>query len=95
MRFDLPRPLAGVVELPEAPHHLDEVVTRVFAVGAAGLRRAKVFTPVGALAALAGQPQPGEVPLTGDDHVADVIVLGFEFDGIFPDALPPDALSLS
>ena len=95
VRFDLPRCLAGVVQLPEAPHHLDEVVTRVFAVGAAGLRRAQVFTPVGALAALAGQPQPGEVPLTRDDHVADVIVLGFEFDGIFPDALPPDALSLS
>lgn len=53
MRFDEPWSMAGIVELSEAPHHLDEVVTRVFVVGAAGVRHAQVFTPVGALSALA------------------------------------------
>lgn len=87
VRFDLPRRLAGVLELSKAPHHLDEVVTRVFVVVAAGVRHAHVFTPVGALAALARQPQPGVVPLPGDDHGARVLGLGFKFDGIIPDAL--------
>lgn len=94
MRFDLPWCLAGIVELSEAPHHLDEVVTRVFVVGAAGVRLAHVFTPVGALAALARQPQPGVFPMTGDDHGAQVLCLGAEFDGIIPDALSP-AIALS
>lgn len=93
VRFDLPGRLAGIVELSEAPHHLDEVVTRVFVVGAAGVRLAHVFTPVGALAALARQPQPGVFPMTGDDHGARVLSLGFKFDGIIPDVLCPLSLS--
>lgn len=95
MRLDLPWRLAGIVELSEAPHHLDEVVTRVFVVGTAGVRLAHIFAPVGPLAALAPQPQPGEFPLAGDDHGAQVIFLGFEFDGIIPDALSPAAVALS
>lgn len=94
MRFDLLRGLAGVLELSESPHHLDEVVTGVFVVGAARVRRADVFAPVGARPALARQPQPGVFPVTGDGHVAQVLGLGLEFDGIIPDALPPVALSL-
>lgn len=47
--------LAGVLELPEVPHELDEEVPGVFVVGAAGVRHAQVFAPVGAPGALAGQ----------------------------------------
>lgn len=87
VRFDLLWRLASVLELPEDPRHLDEVVARVFVVGAAGVRLAHVFAPVGALPALARQPQPGVLSVAGDDHGAHVVLLGFEFDGIIPDAL--------
>ncbi len=53
MRFDLPRPVAGIAELSEVPHHLDKVVTRVVVVGAACVRLAQIVTPVGALVAQA------------------------------------------
>lgn len=80
--------LAGVLELPEVPHELDEEVPGVFVVGAAGVGHAQVFAPVGAPGALAGQPQLGVFALAGDDHGAQVLALGFELDGIVPDALP-------
>lgn len=94
VRLDLLGPHAGVLQLPEAPHHLDEVVSRVFAVGATGVRLAQVLAPVGALVALARQPQLGVLPLTGHDHGACVFVLGAESDGFVPDASPAFALGL-
>lgn len=89
-------PLAGIVELSEVPHHLDEVVSRVFVVRAAGVRLPLVVAPVVARAAPTGQPQPGVLPMTGDDHGAHVLSLGVESDGLIPDVLSPadGALSL-
>lgn len=92
---DLSLPLAGVVELSEVPHHLDKVVSRVFVVRAAGVRLPLVVAPVGALAALTGQPQPGVLPMTGDDHGAQVISFSVEFDRLVPDVLSPAVFALS
>ena len=92
--FDLPRPQAGVVQLSEAPHHLHEVMARVLVVAAAGVRPSNVLAPVGALPALAHQPQPCVFPLTRDGHGALVLGLGVELNGIVPDALSVRSLSL-
>lgn len=62
-------------------------MARVFVVRAAGVRLAYVVTPVGALGALAGQPQLCVFPLAGDDHCALLLSLGVELDGLVPDVL--------
>lgn len=95
MRLDLSRRLAGVVELPQVPHHLDEIVTRVLVVSAAGVRFAYVLAPVGASLTQAGQPQPRVLPVTRDGHGAVVLSLGVEFDGVAPDVLSLAAVILS
>lgn len=95
VRFDLPGSLAGVVELPQLPHHLDEVVPGVFIVGAAHVRLPHILTPVWVPVALAWHPQLGVFPLPSDGHCAQVLVLGVECDGIIPDALSSAAITLS
>lgn len=79
--------LAGVAQLPEAPHDLDEVVARVLVVGPAGVRRTQVLAAVGAFRAAAGDPQLGELAVARHQHAALVLALGSELDGLVPDAL--------
>lgn len=95
VRFNLSWCLAGIVQLSQVPHHLHEIVSRIFVVRGAGVRLAYVVTPVQALVPLAWQSQPREFPLTGDNHGAWVFSLGAEFDRWIPNASTPFSLSLS
>lgn len=94
VRLDDSRSLAGIGELSQTPHHLDEVVARVLVEGAAGVRPADILTPVRPLGPLTGQLQLGVLPLSRDDHGAQVLCFGVELNGVFPDVLPPVVLSL-
>lgn len=87
VRPEEPGTLAGVAQLPEAPHDLDEVVARVLVVGSADVRCAQVLAAVGTSRAAAGDPQLGELALAGHHHAALVLALGSELDGLVPDAL--------
>lgn len=87
VRPEEPGALAGVAQLPQVPHDLDEEVARVLVVGAAGVRRAQVLAPVGPARAAAGDPQLGELAVAADQHLAQVVALGLELDGLGPDAL--------
>lgn len=94
--------LAGVAQLPQVPHDLDEVVARVGGVGPAEVGPALEVAGVGspldldldlALAldldlagALAGDAQACVVPGCGHQHGAGVLGLGAEADGLAPDA---------
>lgn len=87
-------PLAGVLELPQIPHNLNEVVARSFVVSAAGVRFPHKLTPVEALRAPAGKPQPGVFSLACNDHGAFILPLGVKADGLLPDVVCPAAVSL-
>lgn len=85
VRLESSLALAGVGELPEAPHQLDKEVPGVFVVRPAGLRLPHELAPVRAAAALARHPQLGVLAVAGDAHGAQVLGLGPECDGLLPD----------
>lgn len=84
--------LAGMAQLPQVPHNLDEVVARVSGEGPAGVGFALKVAGVGAprvlalAQAFAGDTQASGVPGCGHQHGAGVLGLGAEADGLVPDA---------
>lgn len=88
MRLDSFGCMAGILEFPQVPHDLGEIVVRVVVVGTAHLGLTRVLAPVGSLGTLARYPQPGDISLAGDAHGAEVLCLVVELDGVLPDTLP-------
>lgn len=80
--------MAGILEFPQVPHDLGEIVVRVVVVGTAHLGLTRVLAPVGSLGTLARYPQPGDISLAGDAHGAEVLCLVVELDGVLPGTLP-------
>lgn len=79
------RPLAGVVELPQVPHDLSEVVPRVVVIRLAEVGFAQEITPVRLALALAGDTQLSGVGLAGDHHSAGVFGFGVEANRLIPE----------
>lgn len=82
--------LAGVLHLPQLPHHLGEVMARVGVVGTAQAGFALEVTVVRASCRLgwvsARHAQASVVPCSRCNHGARVFSLGAESDGLVPEA---------
>lgn len=84
--------MASVAQLPQLPHHLGEVVTRVEIVGTTQTGFSLEVTVVGASRGLAlaltfaGDTQASIVPNCRYHHSTGVLGFGAEFDGLIQDA---------
>lgn len=85
--------LTGVGQLAQLPHDLCKEVPRIGVVVATNVWLALILTPVSRFLAHARDSQPGQIPMSAQDHRASVLGFCNKLDRVFPDAFTPSSSS--